>query len=140
MEPPMFRDLLQRLTPRLTKQNTNLRKPLQLAEDSSWLTLRYLTSGNSYRSLAYSHNTMSLFAVEVSKPLLQSMKKLCLSRAHPRNGKLSEKFGFRWNFRNIIGSIHGKHIAIKALSNSGSLYHNYKGFILVILLGVVDAN
>lgn len=38
-----------------------------------------------------------------------------------------------------IGGIDGIHIAIKAPKDSGSVFHNYKGFFSVILLGVVDA-
>jgi len=85
----------------MTRQNTNLRKPLQPAMVFlSWyigesqptlklaVTLRYLASGNSYRSLAYSftvpHNTISLFTVDVFEAIIAQYDEevVCVSPAH----------------------------------------------------------
>lgn len=52
VEPAMFDELLNRIGPRITKQNTFYRKSLDPGLKLA-CTLRHLATGNSYRSLAY---------------------------------------------------------------------------------------
>ena len=145
MEPAMFYELLQRVSPRLTKAVTNFRRPLEPGLKLA-ITLRFLATGNSYRSLAYSfrvpHNTISTFVGDVCEAIIAEYGAEVVTLPDTEEGwlEVSNNFGTRWNFHNAIGAIDGKHIAIKAPSNSGSLYHNYKGFFSIILLGVVDAD
>ena len=62
VEPAMFHELVQRLTPRIEKQVTNMRRPLEPGLKVA-ITLRYLASGNDYHSLMYGfrvpHNSCS---------------------------------------------------------------------------------
>lgn len=46
----------------------------------------------------------------------------------------------RWNFPNAIAAIDGKHIQIKAPSNSGTMYYNYLNYFSVVLQGIADAD
>lgn len=145
MEPAMFHELLTRLTPRLTKVDTNFRKALEPGLKLA-ITLRFLATGNNYRSLAYSfrvpHNTISLFLGDVCEAIIAELSGEVVR--FPSNQQewrdVSEKFQTRWNFPNTLGAIDGKHIAMKAPKDSGTLYHNYKGFFSLILLAVVDAD
>ena len=64
------------------------------------------------------------------------MRKRCLEEWWD----VAEKFGAKWNFHHACSALDGKHIAIKAPRNSGTVYHNYKGFFSIILMGLVDAD
>ena len=49
-------------------------------------------------------------------------------------------FRHRWNFPNCLGAVDGKHISVNKPPESGTLFHNYKGFFSIVLLALVDAN
>ena len=69
MDPRMFHELLQRIEPRISRQDTWYRKALDPGVKLA-ITLRYLASGDNYRSLMYAFrvafNTISNFIPEVS--------------------------------------------------------------------------
>jgi hypothetical protein len=44
------------------------------------------------------------------------------------------------NFHHALGAIDGKHIAVRACKNRGSLYYNYNGFFSFVMHGLVDAD
>lgn len=110
------------------------------------MTLGFQTSGDSYHSLCYSfrvpHNTTSLFVREVCEAVIKEYGQEVVSLPTTESGwcDISQRFGDLWNFHHTVGAIDGKHIAIKAPRNSGSVYHNYKGFFSIILLGLVAAD
>lgn len=145
MDPVMFHELLVRLTPRLTKQDTHMRRALEPGLKLA-VTLRFLATGNSYRSLAFTfrvpHNTISIFVREVCAAIVDEFGEevVALPTTEPGWRGISEQFSTRWNFHHTLGAIDGKHIAIKCPPNSGSVFHNYKKFFSVILLGIVDAD
>lgn len=145
MEPAMFHELVQRLTPRLTKQDSNWRKSLNPGLKIA-VTLRYLATGNSYRSLAFAfrvaHNTVSIIIREVCGAIVEEYSdEVVKTPSNPDEWRqLSDRFESRWNFPHTVGAIDGKRVAIRAPKDSGSLYYNYKGFFSIILPGVVDAD
>ena len=70
--PEMFQELEQRLTPKLTKQDTWFRESLKPGLKLA-ISLRYLASGESYKSLMYgfrvAHNTISPMIPEVCQAI-----------------------------------------------------------------------
>ena len=69
----MFQELLHRLDPRFERKDTWCRKALVPGLKLA-ITLRYLATGDSYKSLMYSfrvaHNTISSIIVEVCEAIL----------------------------------------------------------------------
>uniref|UniRef100_A0A915EFB2 DDE Tnp4 domain-containing protein n=1 Tax=Ditylenchus dipsaci TaxID=166011 RepID=A0A915EFB2_9BILA len=59
----------------------------------------------------------------------------------PKNGiELLQSSGKSGNSPNTIGAIDGKHILLKAPTNTGSLHYNYKGGFSTVLLAICDAD
>lgn len=56
---------------------------------------------------------------EVLQPYIPKMNKELLL-------DVSNNFNERWQFPNCVGAIDGKHVALQALVNSGSIFYNYK--------------
>lgn len=54
--------------------------------------------------------------------------------------RIADEYLELWEFPNCLGSLDGKHIAIRKPSCSGSKFFNYKHFCSIILLALVDAN
>ena len=51
--------------------------------------------------------------------------------------KIEERFRNRWNVSHVVGALDGQPIAVKKPKKSGSVYFNYKGYVL---LALVDAD
>ncbi len=145
MTPKMFSDLKERLTPRLTKRDTNIRKALEVGLKLA-ITLCFYARGDSYHSLGYQfyvpHNTISLIVRDVSQAIIDEYGAECVKCPQTQEEwkEVAEIFGKRWNFLHTCGAIDGKHFAITKPSKSGSMYHNYKGFFSIIMLSLVDAD
>jgi hypothetical protein len=145
MPPDMFDEIVQRLTPRITKKTTNWRAPLDPGLKVA-LTLRHLASGAKYRDMQYAwrvpHNTISNVVREVCEAIIEEYLDEQMSPPTTQEGwlELANDWYQRWNFPHVIGAIDGKHVACKAPPDSGSEYYNYKGFFSIILFAMVTSD
>lgn len=145
VEPAMFRELLERLRPRIESIPNNYRKPLDPGLKLA-LTLRHLATGEDYHSLRFqwrcAHNTISKVVRQVTRAIIEEFaSEVVKCPDTPEAWKeVADKFGDRWNFPHALGALDGKHICIRKPTSSGSYYYNYKHFFSIIMLALVDAD
>lgn len=106
---------------------------------------RYLSTGMSYRALAFSfrmgRSTVAQIIEETIDVIWKRLKPLYVKEPTKDSCvTVAEKFELKCNFPNVIGAIDGKHVRIKAPANSGSNFYNYKKFFSIVLQGVADAD
>lgn len=145
MDTETFYEILQRITPRIIKKDTNfgnsISPRLRLAA-----TLRFLATGNSSKTIGYafrvSYQIVCEFIIEVCQAIIDEYaKEVIVTPTTPDEWKeVAKGFWQRWNFPHCIGAIDGKHVALRKPKNSGSNFHNYKGFFSIVLLAVVDSD
>ena len=145
MPPPMFDELLERLSPRLEKEETFMRKPISPGLKLA-ITLRHFASGQTYSSMKFSwrvpHNTISLIVVEVCQAIIaEFIDELMTCPTTPEAWReVADRFYDRWNFPHTCGALDGKHVACRCPPDTGSQYFNYKGFYSILLFALVDAD
>ena len=144
MEPVFFYLIEERITPHLRKSTTNFRKPLEVGLKLA-VTLRHLSTGETYTSLQYhwrvGRTTICKFVPKVCKAILAEFQQeylICPTESEDWR-VIEQKFRNRWNVPHAVGTLDGKHIAIKKPKKSGSEYFNYKGYFSLVLLVLVDA-
>uniref|UniRef100_A0A182N400 DDE Tnp4 domain-containing protein n=1 Tax=Anopheles dirus TaxID=7168 RepID=A0A182N400_9DIPT len=130
--------------PKIQRMDKNMRKAITPRE-RQLITLRYLATGESYKSLQYlfrvSKSSISKIVPEVCDCLIAALQDyLKLPSTKQEWLKISRKFQEKWNFPHAIGAIDGKHVHIRAPRQSGSEYFNYKKFHSIVLLALVDAD
>jgi len=147
MDPDVFFELVEKLTPLIQKEDTTFREAISPAERLA-LTLRFLATGECYYSLRYNwvmgDNTISKIVRQVCQAIIQVLgqeEELILPPTTEEGWlQVAETFSKRWNFHHTLGALDGKHIRIRKPAKSGSLYYNYKGFFSITLMALVDAN
>ena len=143
MTPEFFELIKTRLEPCLARQATNYRAPISVGEKLA-LTIRYLTTGESYTSLScqfrVGRSTISKFLPEVCRAIQDEFTREYLRcPTTPDEWKeLETEFRIRWNVPHALGALGGKHVGLKKPKNSGALYNNYEGFFSIVMLALVD--
>ncbi|XP_026330586.1 uncharacterized protein LOC113238079 [Hyposmocoma kahamanoa] len=143
MDYEKFEKLADLLKSRIKKTKTYFRSPIPVAERLS-VCLRYLITGVSFKSLAFSYrmgfSTVRSIVHETCQAIFTVLRSTTLPKSTSQQWQsIATDFEKIWNFPNCIGAMDGKHFKIRAPNNSGSLYNNYKKFFSVVLLAVVDA-
>lgn len=115
------------------------------AEQKLYVTLRFMATGETFRSLSYafriSAGYISIIIRDVLKVLCEKLVPIFLPEPTISDfEKISHDFYNKWNFPNCCGAIDGKHVRIICPNKSGSLYYNYKNYFSLVLLATVDAN
>ena len=145
ISPELFMEIVHRVGPRIEKQYTNWRPPLDPGLKIA-ITLRYLATGNTYRSLQYGFrvaaNTISLFIPDTCEAIIQeySAEHMKCPKSPEEWKEVAQKFSTVWNFHNCLGAIDGKHIAIRKPKQSGTQFYNYKGFCSIVLMAVAGGD
>ena len=102
MPPDMFDELLTRVGPGITKQNTHYGEALDPGLKLA-LTLRHLASGTKSHSMSYGwrvpHNTISLLIPKVCQAIIDEYKdEVMKCPTTPEEWRaISDKFAERWN-------------------------------------------
>ncbi len=145
VDPPMFQEIVDRLTPRLQKTDTWYRKALCPGLKVA-ITMRYLASGDSYHSLMYSfrvaHNTISKVVSEVCEAIIAEYAEEVINPPTEEEEwrDVANQYGTKWQFHHVLGALDGKHVRIRCPRGGGSTYFNFKGYHSIVLLGLVDAD
>ncbi|KAK5650676.1 hypothetical protein RI129_001705 [Pyrocoelia pectoralis] len=122
----------------------NAQKPIGSKEKLA-ICLRYLASGDSYRSIAFSYRmgdrTVAKIVNEVSAAIWTNLQPLYVPKPTTEKWKtISLDFEKKWHFPHCIGAVDGKHIIIKKPPKTGSSFYNYKQNCSIVLMASVDAN
>ena len=142
MNNTQFLYLVDLLSEDLQKENTQMRKCIS-PEEKICLTLRYLATGETFRSLEFqfriSRKTISDAVISTANSLVKRLGAQYLSTPKSEESwiEIADKFNERWNFPNGLGAIDGKHIVIRQPGKSGSHYRNYKGTDSIVLMAMV---
>ncbi|XP_067123185.1 uncharacterized protein [Centruroides vittatus] len=145
MSPEKFDELLNKLGPKISKQNTRWRDSIP-ASDRLAVTLRYLASGETFRSLSYSFRMgRSTVGKIVKETCVCIWEELAEDFVHfptlPEEWlNIASGFEQRWQFPHCLGAIDGKHVIIECPFNTGSLNFNYKNCFSKVLLAACDAH
>ena len=104
-----------------------------------------MATGETHISLSFQfrigRQTISKIIPETCQAIFDALSEAYLkSPACPEDWrKIASDFFQLWNMPHVISALDGKHVRIRCPYNSGSLYHNYKGFFSIVLLACCDA-
>ena len=143
MSPERYDHLLSLVHNGLVKKY-HIREPISPGERLA-VTLRYLATGDSQTSIGFlfkiGRSTICDIIEEVCDEIWRVLSPKYVSSPTSISDwkEIAEEFAETWNMPHCIGALDGKHIRMRKPADSGSLWHNYKGFFSMVLLAICDA-
>lgn len=143
MSPDRFDHLLSLVHDGLVKR-FHIRKPIS-PEERLAVTLRYLATGDSQTSIGFlfklGRSTVNGIIEEVCDELWRALSPEYVNAPATKGDwkKIASDFYELWNMPHCVGALDGKHIRMRKPSDSGSLWHNYKGYFSMVLLAICDS-
>ena len=140
MPPKLFQELEQRLGPEIQREWTWKRDPLSPGLKLA-ITGRHLASADSYPTLQYAfrvaRSTINKFVPDVCDAIIRAYRdEVRTCPTSPEDWlEVESVFRWRWNIPHALSALDGKNIPNRCPQRGGSLYHNYKGFHSIVLLG-----
>ncbi|XP_034071578.1 uncharacterized protein LOC117545744 [Gymnodraco acuticeps] len=118
MSKDAFDELLGKVGPLIAKADTRMRLSIGPAERLA-ICLRYLATGDSYRTIAFSyrvgHATVAVIVKEVAGAIWTALVEETMPVPQTEDWRaIAAGFQERWNFPNCVGAIDGKHVVIQA--------------------------
>lgn len=145
MDREQFQDIVARITPIIERKTTRWRHAINPSTRLA-ITLRFLATGDSYKSLQYAfrvaHNTISGIVPDTCNAIITALapELLQLPDSEDKWTNIAKGFTDKWNLPHCIGALDGKHIRIQNPNRAGSHFFNYKKFYSMVLMAVVDAD
>ena len=104
---------------------------------------RFLAHGDSYYTMSIHFrvgvSTVSSVVADTCDLIWKKMQPTEMSVLTTEDWhKVEEGFRARWNFPNCIGAVDSKHVVIQCPPKSRSVYYNYKGQYLMVLMAIVN--
>ncbi|XP_034837923.1 protein ALP1-like isoform X1 [Maniola jurtina] len=137
-----FEELLSLISNNIQRNDTLLRDAIP-AKLKLEVTLSFLSTGNSYRSLSHlfrlPKSSISQIISEVCQEIKRALKDHIKVPSTPLEwGQIEKGFRNKWNFPLCYGAIDGKHIKITGSKEYGSVNFNYKKDNSIVLMALVD--
>ncbi|KAM4030026.1 uncharacterized protein ACNLHF_022055 [Anomaloglossus baeobatrachus] len=138
-----FDILLSHIQDDIRRQDMSFRRSIS-PEQRLVVTLRYLSTGESFTSLHYQFrlgvSTVCELVRETCEVISEKLQPLVLPQPTSAQWlEIADKFYEVANFPNCLGALDGKHIRIQKPGHSGSLYYNYKKIFSIVLMAIADA-
>jgi len=138
-------NLLERIRPLIEKKDTMMRKAIP-AKIRLMVTLRYLTSGASFRVLEdifrIDYTTISKIVPEVCNTLWTALSDEYIKCPTTPEEWMERalRFNEQWHYPQALGAVDGKHVVVQAFGKTGSTFRNYKHSFSIVLLAIADAD